>query len=50
MNTINDSIEKTRERNLVDKSTREENKIKNGEAHKTKREKQIHTEIIGFSS
>ena len=39
MNTINDRIEKTRERNLVDKSTREEHKIKNVEAHKTKREK-----------
>ena len=50
MNTINDRTDKARESNLVDKSIREENKMQNGEAHKTKREKQIHIEIIGFSS
>ena len=46
MNTINDRIDKARESNLVDKSVREENKMQNGEDHKTKREKEIHIEII----
>ena len=50
MNTINDRIDKARESNLVDKSVREENKMQNSEDHKTKREKEIHIEIIEFSS
>ena len=50
MNTINDRTDKARESNLVDKSVREENKMQNGEDHKTKREKEIHIEIIEFSS